>query len=198
MSRRVTASGGFAWVSGNVDLGDGVELYPGVVVGEPAESLDPEHRASRRLISIGANTHLREHVVVQRGHERDTWIGENCYIMHGVHVAHDVVIGEGTVVSPYAVLGGHVTVMEKSNIGIGAMIHQWVTIGAFAMVGMGAVVVDDVPPGVTVAGNPARIIGRNTRGLERCDVDQRRLELADLEFEWLREGRRRRLCRPKE
>ncbi|RYY70023.1 MAG: sugar O-acetyltransferase, partial [Chitinophagaceae bacterium] len=43
-------------------------------------------------------------------------------------------------------------------IGAGAIILQGVTVGKKSIVGAGAVVTKDVPPGVVVAGNPARII----------------------------------------
>lgn len=50
------------------------------------------------------------------------------------------------------------TIKKGASIGAGAVIRCGVTIGEWAMVGCGAVVVEDVPPGVTVVGNPARII----------------------------------------
>lgn len=45
-----------------------------------------------------------------------------------------------------------------ASIGAGAVIMCGITIGEWAMVGAGAVVIEDVPAGATVVGNPARII----------------------------------------
>jgi acetyltransferase-like isoleucine patch superfamily enzyme len=53
-------------------------------------------------------------------------------------------------------LGGEVRIGEGALIGIGAVVLPRVTVGAWSTVGAGAVVTSDVPPGVTVAGVPAR------------------------------------------
>ncbi len=52
----------------------------------------------------------------------------------------------------------YTTVERGASIGAGAVIRCGITIGEWAMVGCGSVVVDDVPAGATVVGNPARII----------------------------------------
>jgi len=67
------------------------------------------------------------------------------------------------------------------------MTHQKTTIGAYAMIGMGSVVVRDVPVGVKVVGNPARMIGMNEVGLERSGVTSEELLAEDERFERLSE-----------
>lgn len=193
---RVTAGrGGYGWITEPVIFGVDVRLHTGVVIGEPPETRDPEKRATERPIHVGDRTHIREYVVIHRGYDRDTTIGRDCYLMVGAHVSHDVHIEDWATIAHRVVLGGHVTVMRGANVGIGALVHQWVTIGAYAMVGMGAVVVDDVPPGCKVVGNPARIIGANTLGLERQGVSDAQLAEAHEEFERVRRPHGRRLCR---
>jgi acetyltransferase EpsM len=63
-------------------------------------------------------------------------------------------------VSPGAQLGGNVYVGEGAHIGIGASIKPGVKIGKWSVVGAGAVVVNDVPDGVTVVGVPAKILNK--------------------------------------
>ena len=63
--------------------------------------------------------------------------------------------------------GGHTTVLPWSTLGIQSSTHQHVTVGAFAMVGMHAAVIRDMPPCCKATGVPARITGVNTVGLER-------------------------------
>lgn len=72
------------------------------------------------------------------------------------YVEHDCVIGDFVTLAPGAKVNGNVTIGDHAYIGSGAVIRQGLTIGAGAIVGMGAVVTRDVPPGVTVFGNPAK------------------------------------------
>lgn len=72
------------------------------------------------------------------------------------YVEHDCVIGDFVTFAPGAKVNGNVTIGDHAYIGSGAIIRQGLTIGAGAIVGMGAVVTRDVPPGVTVVGNPAK------------------------------------------
>ena len=76
----------------------------------------------------------------------DCVIGPNCLLMQQVTLG----LGRGGVPR----LGGHV------DVGAGARIIGGITVGDHAVVGAGAVVTRDVAPGVTVAGIPARPVGR--------------------------------------
>lgn len=91
-----------------------------------------------------------------------TWVGPGVrladhvtVLSHG-SVNHDASVGAGTILASHVMLAGGVTVEDHCYLGAGARVRQGVRIGAGAMVGMGSVVIGDVPPGATVAGNPAR------------------------------------------
>lgn len=160
-----------AIIIGPCKIGNNVKISHYVVIGE-----DAEHRKGdtdrEQCITIGDDTVIREHAVVQRGLKKHgdaskesryfgTSIGARCYIMHGAHVAHDCQVGDDVTLSPYVVLGGHTVVLDGANLGIGASTHQNTTIGACAMVGMGAVVIRDVATTDKVVGVPAKCIGGN-------------------------------------
>ncbi|TKZ15443.1 acetyltransferase [Shimia litoralis] len=72
------------------------------------------------------------------------------------YVEHDCIIGDFVTFAPGAKVNGDVTVGDHAYIGSGAVLRQGNTIGAGAIIGMGAVVTRDVPPNVTVVGNPAK------------------------------------------
>lgn len=77
---------------------------------------------------------------------------------HSTNIDHECQIGNGVHVAPGAVLCGCVIVKDYAMIGAGAVVLPRRTIGQGALVGAGAVVTRDVPDGVVVAGNPAKII----------------------------------------
>jgi len=83
------------------------------------------------------------------------------------YVAHDCHIGDYVTFAPAVKCNGNVVIGDHAYIGTGAIIKQGapgkpLTIGQGAVVGMGAVVTKDVPAGVTVVGNPARILNKNS------------------------------------
>jgi len=110
-------------------------------------------RIAHRLAMLTAQVSIGDPVVMHPG----------VYIVHGQVVADGLVeIHPGVVISPFVTLGlraGEVTgptVHENVSIGTGAKLIGPVTVGARARIGANAVVVDDVSPGVTVVGAPAR------------------------------------------
>lgn len=85
-------------------------------------------------------------------------LGRGVIINTAASVDHDCVIGDGVHIGPGARLAGEVTVDDRVFVGIGAVVLPRIRLGKDSVIGAGAVVVKDVPVGVTVAGNPARIL----------------------------------------
>ena len=76
-------------------------------------------------------------------------------------------IGKGSIVYPNTVvssgvtLGGAVVIGELTFVGMGSSIKERVTVGTQSIVDFGSVVYKDIPDGVIVLGNPARVARRN-------------------------------------
>lgn len=85
-------------------------------------------------------------------------IGEHCIINSSAVVEHDCILDDYVHISPNATVAGGVKIGEGSHVGIGACVIPNINIGKWVTIGAGAVVIRDVPAGVTVVGNPARII----------------------------------------
>jgi UDP-N-acetylglucosamine acyltransferase len=84
-----------------------------------------------------------------------------------VHIAHDCQVGSHTVFANNAQLAGHVHVGDHAVLGGFTGVHQYVHIGAHVITAVGTVVLQDIPPFVTAAGNTAKPYGINSEGLKR-------------------------------
>ena len=144
-----------AIIAPDVKIGANVAIGPFVVVGERCE--------------IGENTTIREYATVNRGtaQSHKTSVGRNCFLMSYVHLAHDCHLGDGVIISNATQLAGHVTVGDKAIISGVSAVHQFVRIGRYCFVGGCSRVSQDVPPYIKAVGNPIRLYGLNSVGLER-------------------------------
>lgn len=91
-------------------------------------------------------------------------IGRHFHCNINSYVEHDCEIGDFVTFAPGVQCNGNVCIDDGAYIGAGAMIRQGrpgnpLRIGAGAVIGMGAVVLRDVPAGATIVGNPARLLG---------------------------------------
>ncbi len=83
-------------------------------------------------------------------------VGAHAYVGPNATVGHDCLLAPYATLYPGAVVSGNVTVGEAATVGAGATVRQGVHLGDGCFVGAGAVVLDDVEPGTTVVGVPAR------------------------------------------
>jgi UDP-N-acetylglucosamine acyltransferase len=135
-------------IYGPTKIGDNNIIGPHVVIGTPGEDTkNPRHQSHDRYIEIGDNNIIKEFTAIQKPcYEEITRIGNNVFLMHGVHVPHDTILHDEVVVTPLVVLGGISKVLKGANIGMGATIHQYSIIGQYSMVATGAAVVKNVKP----------------------------------------------------
>jgi sugar O-acyltransferase (sialic acid O-acetyltransferase NeuD family) len=84
-------------------------------------------------------------------------VGAGVIVNTGAVVEHDCVVDDFAHISPNGVLSGGVALGALVWVGSCASVKQLISVGEASIVGMGAVVIKDVPPGVTVVGNPAKV-----------------------------------------
>lgn len=146
-----------AVVDAGAQIGEGTRIWhfshvmPGAVIGTNC--------------IIGQNSFIDNNVVV----------GNNCKIQNNVSLYNGVVFEDDVFIGPSVVFTNVINprafierksefkstrICRGASIGANATIVCGVTIGAYALIGAGAVVTKDVPPYALVVGNPARIIGQ--------------------------------------
>lgn len=156
-----------AYLTGWTEIGDNCQIHMGAIIGHLPQDLS--YRPCETYLKIGKNNVFREYVTVHRGTEEGsaTIIGNDNYFMGSSHVAHNCIIGNGTIVCNLVLLGGHVIVGDRTFISGGAGVHQFCRIGELTMIGGLARVTKDVPPYMLVEGNSA-VRAINTEGLRRA------------------------------
>ena len=155
-------------IKGPTRIGAGNHIYQFSSVGESTPDL--KYRGEVTWLVIGDNNVIRENVTLHRGTVQDrgeTVIGNDNLIMAYVHVGHDCVIGNHTVLVNNCALAGHVKVGDWAILSGYTLVHQFCQIGAHAFSGMGSAIGKDVPAFVTVSGAPAQPKTINLEGLRR-------------------------------
>ena len=151
----------------NVILGANVKVGAGTILGGDPQDL--KFRGEQTTVEIGEGTVIREYSTINRGTTQSfrTTVGSNCFIMSYVHLAHDCHIGDGVILTNSVQLAGHVSVGDKAIIAGQSAAHQFVKVGQYAFVGGCSRISQDVPPYVKAVGNPIKLYGLNSVGLQR-------------------------------
>lgn len=156
----------------NVTLGRSVKVGIGTIVGGAPQDL--KYAGEETTVEIGDGTVIREYVTINRGtaHSFKTTVGKNCLLMSYVHIAHDCQIGNGVILSNVVQLAGHVTIEDKAIISGLSAVHQFARIGHHSFIGGMSRVSKDIPPFLKAVGNPVKLYGLNTIGLQRSGMDE--------------------------
>ncbi|MDO3704301.1 acetyltransferase [Micromonospora sp. C28SCA-DRY-2] len=86
----------------------------------------------------------------------DVTVGAHVAVMPHAVLTHDDRVHDHVTIASGVRLGGGAVLRLGAYVGAGALLREGVTVGEWSLVGMGSVVLRDVPPGEVWAGNPAR------------------------------------------
>jgi UDP-N-acetylglucosamine acyltransferase len=157
-----------AILEGRTILGAQNSIGYGAIIGAM-----PQDFAFRETVSsevrIGDGNTFREYVTIHRGTKEGsaTVVGNNCYLMVGTHLGHNVKLGDKVVIANNCLLAGYVEVSSGAVLGGGTVFHQFLRIGPLAMVRGGTRFGKDIPPYVSADGENL-LSGVNAVGLRRA------------------------------
>jgi len=173
-----TTIGPHAVIEGRTAIGRDNHIFQFASVG--AIPQDMSYAGEPTRLEIGDRNTIREFCTFNLGTTKEegvTRVGSDNWFMAYCHIAHDVVLGNRTVLANNATLAGHVHVGDWAVIGGLSGVHQFVHVGAHAMIGFQSHVAQDVPPFMTVEGNPLSVRAVNLTGLRRRDFSTERIAL---------------------
>ena len=155
----------------NVKLGRDVKIGIGSILGGDPQDL--KYGGEETTVEIGDGTVVREYATINRGTSQSlkTTVGRGSFVMSYVHLGHDCHVGDGVILSNAVQLAGHVVVEDRAIISGLSAVHQFARIGRHSFVGGCSRVAKDVPPYLKAVGNPVRLYGLNSVGLQRSGFE---------------------------
>lgn len=171
-----TTIGPHCVLEGHTTIGRDNKIFQFCSLG--AVPQDKKYRDEPTELHIGDRNTIREFCTFNIGTAQDggvTRVGDDNWVMAYVHIAHDCQVGSQTILANNATLAGHVHLGDWVIVGGLTGIHQFVKVGAHAMIGFASAVSQDVPPFMMVDGNPLAVRGFNAEGLRRRGFSAERI-----------------------
>ncbi|SDW43812.1 acyl-[acyl-carrier-protein]--UDP-N-acetylglucosamine O-acyltransferase [Ruegeria halocynthiae] len=176
-------------ITGATSIGEDTVIFSFAVVGEIPQ--DKKFGGENTRLEIGERNRIREHVTINTGTDGGggvTRIGDDCLLMAGVHVAHDVQIGNRVIMVNHAGAAGHCIIEDDVIVGGISGLHQFVRVGRGAIIGALTMVPNDVIPYGLVQAPRGELDGLNLVGLKRRGVTREDISALRAAFKELSEG----------
>lgn len=172
-----TTVGAHCVIEGRTTVGRDNRIFQFNSIG--AVPQDKKYAGEPTELVIGDRNTIREFCTLNLGVPQAggiTTVGNDNWIMAYTHIAHDCHVGNHTTLANNTTLAGHVILGDWVTVGGLTGIHQFVKVGAHAMVGFASAVSQDVPPFMLVDGNPLAVRGYNVVGLRRRGFSPERID----------------------
>jgi len=162
---------GHAVVTGRVRIGRHNQIGYGAVIGAYPQDLSFQPGCVSG-VEIGDQNVIREYCTIHRGTkpETATVVGSRNFLMAGVHLGHNTLVGNDIVIANNVLLGGYVEVEDRAFIGGASLVHQFTRIGKVAMMQGSSATGKDIPP-FSIASGRNSVVGINFIGLRRAGFD---------------------------
>ncbi len=181
----------FAYIEGDVVIGDDCIIYPyvsvlnGTRMGRgnkvfqntvlAAVPQDFSYHGEESELVIGDRNVIRENVVINRATHSSgkTVIGNRNFIMEGVHISHDTKVDDKCVFGYGAKIAGDCEIEGSVIFSSSVIVNPGARIGTLSMIASGCRISKDVPPYIVAGDNPVRYNGINSTILTSVGVSEK-------------------------
>jgi UDP-N-acetylglucosamine acyltransferase len=163
-------------IEGHTTIGQRNQIFQFASLGGIPQ--DKKYAGEACELVIGDDNTIREFTTFNMGSPSGggvTRVGNRNWLMAYVHLAHDCIVGDDTVMANNTQLAGHVIVGDWVILGGFTVVHQFVRIGSHAMTAMCSLLFADLPPYVMCQGQPANARSMNFEGLRRRGFSAERI-----------------------
>ena len=163
----------------SVEVGKNNHFFANCVIGGNPQILGLSLDDQIGGLVIGDNNIIREQATIHSSAYQDelTKVGDDNFIMVGVHIGHDCTLEDKIVMCNYVQLSGHCKIETGVWFSGMVLLHQFVTVGKWCFAAGLAGINRDIPPFLIVSGHyPPRVRGVNKRGLRRAGLSQQQQE----------------------
>ncbi len=157
---------GNVYIYDNVKIGKNVIIHAASVIGSDGFGFEiNEENKLEKFPHIGSveihdDVEIGASNCVDRGTLDNTIVGQGTKTDNNVHIAHNVKIGKNCAFAAGVTLSGSCIIEDDVYFGTSAVVRDWIKIGKKSFIGIGSVVVKDVPSNTTVMGVPAKPINK--------------------------------------
>jgi len=150
------------YIHDNTQIGKNVNISAGTIIGGPGFGYEKDEKGEWVLfphiggVIIEDNVDIGGNTCIDRGALGNTVLKKGCKVDNLVHIAHNAIIEENSLVIAHAMVAGSVKVGKNTWVAPGALIKNGLDIGDNVFIGLGAVVIKNIPNNETWIGNPAK------------------------------------------
>jgi len=154
-------------------LGNNNQVYHNTVLGSTPQ--DFSYHGGDTILEIGNNNVFRENVVISRSSSSTgkSVIGDNNFIMDGVHICHDCNIANHCVIGIKCIIAGNCIIGSHAIFSSMVSMFQDTRVGEWSLVQGGCRLKKDVPPYIVTTTNPTSYYGVNVEVLKHFNVSEK-------------------------
>ncbi len=156
-----------AVIGAHVVMGKNNTIGNGALIGGDPQDFAFKPEVRSRVV-LGDGNRIREYVTIHRGTTEgsETVVGDECFLMAGAHLAHNVRLANRVILANNVLVAGHVEMGEKVFVGGACVFHQHIRVGSHVICQGASGFGKDIPPFVLAAGRNG-VAGLNVIGLRR-------------------------------